>query len=388
MTLLLASLLAAAPAPMPTHDLYADDGDVRKAGNSFTLAVVGDSRAGSPVDRALGRVPVAGAEEAIVADIASAVDGDGVAAVALLGNMVAGSSAGNWRGFAKDWHSVLKGSELSEGGTRVPVVPVAGTQDRSGDEWLKGWGGAFPNAGADIGFNRVGTWYHFDVEVADQTWRILVLDSDRVALGSRWQEQLEWIPTVARGDFDSMLVMMNQPLITLGVKQVSNENEGPKELLATLEDATKIGVVKAVFAANAGTNEVFLPNGRFGELYVNANSGAPSADQARWGKAEAAGVDAIQLEPIFDLALLKEFDKWASTREFAETVIDHAKARGSYEGFVGEYEARAFPVQGWWSVRLLGAELAVTFRAWGVDGSFRDIYTVNHTKKDGWKIGG
>ena len=42
----------AAPAPMPTHDLYADDGEVRVATGSVTFAVVGDTRDGGPVDRA------------------------------------------------------------------------------------------------------------------------------------------------------------------------------------------------------------------------------------------------------------------------------------------------------------------------------------------------
>jgi hypothetical protein len=384
----LLSFALAAPAAMPTHDLYADDGQVKDAGNALTFAVVGDTRDGSPIDRATGRVPAPGAETAIAADIGSAIDRDDIAFVAMLGNVVAGSSNGNWKAFAKDWHAVLKGTELSEGGTRVPVVPVAGVQDRGGDEWLAGWAAAFPGAGADIGYNRVASWYSFDVTVRGKVWRMLVLDSDHATLGSRWEEQLAWIPTACKGDYTGMLVFMNQPLVTLGLKQASNEGEGPKDLLAVVEDATRMGVMKAVFAANVGTNEVFLPTGKFGELYVNANSGAPASSQARWGHAEAAGIKDIQLEPIFDLSLLKEFDHWASAKELPETVLDRAKARGSYEGFVGEYDAKAFPIQGWWEVRILGEELAVTFRAMGPDNTFHDVYTVNYAKKEGWKIGG
>lgn len=377
----------AAPAPMPTHDLYADDGEVKSAAGSLTFAVVGDTRDGSPIDRATGRVPSPGVEAAIAADISASVDREGLAYLVLLGNLVAGSGNANWKGFAKDWHSVLKGSELSEGGTRVPAVPVAGTQDRAGDEWLKGFGGAFPGVGADIGFNRVGSWYRFDVTVGGKVWRMLVLDSNKAALGSRWEEQIAWIPKACEGKYEGMLVFMNQPMITLGLKQPSNEGEGPGELLEAVEAATRIGMVKAVFSANAGTNEVFLPHGKLGELYVNANSGAPASTQARWGHAEAGGVADIQLEPMFDLALLREFDRWASAKAFPEPVIDRAKARGSYEGFVAEYDAKAFPVQGWWEVRILGEEVAVTFRSQGPDSTFRDVYTVNYGGKSGWRIG-
>lgn len=377
----------AAPAPMPTHDLYADDGEVRVAEGSLTFAIVGDTRDGSPIDRATGRMPAPGAEAAIVADIGGAVDRDNLSFVVMLGNLVAGSGNANWKAFAKDWHSVLKGSELAEGGTRIPVVPVAGTQDREGDEWLKGFGGAFPGVGADIGFNRVGTWSTFDVKVAGKVWRMVVLDSNKAALGSRWEEQLAWIPQACKGEYEGMLVFMNQPRISLGLRQASNEGGGPQELIDAVEAATRIGMMKAVFSGNTGTNEIFLPNGKLGELYVNANSGAPGASQARWGRAEAAGISEIQLEPMFDLALLKEFDRWASANAFPETVIDRAKARGTYEGFVGEYDAKSWPIQGWWEVRILGEELAVTFRTQGPDSTFRDIYTTSYSRKGGWKIG-
>lgn len=377
------------PKAIPTQEIYVDDGQERAFKGAVSFAVVGDSREAFPGDRAVGRVPVAGAEAAIVADIAKAVQSEGLEFVALTGNMVAGSTTLGWKTFAKDWNPVLAGSELSEtGGVRVRVVPAAGVNDREGDPRLEGWGAAFPGAGADIGYNRIASWYHFDLKSRGKTWRVLVLDSDKQNLGSRWDEQMAWVPKVLDGGYDSVIVLMNQPLLTLANKHEPNEGGGPKELLAAVEDATPVGAVKVVFSGQSGANEAFLPGGRYGEMYVNALSGAPASTLSRWGHAKEVGYEDLRLESMYDLALIRSFDTWAQAKSFPEPVIDHAKARGSYEGFVGEYDASYFPVQGWWNVTLAGDQLTLTLRALGPDGGLSDLYTTRLAGKDGWQIGG
>lgn len=381
------ALAAPKASAIPTQDLYADDGEVKSSMGAVHFAVVGDTRAAIAADKVSGRASIEGAEQAIVADIAAHVDAFRLKFAVLLGNMVTTSSTGEWKSFNADWVPVLAGSELAEGGgTRIKSLPVCGTSDRGADEWLVGFGAAFPGVGANIGANRVASWYTVDLAADGKVWRLIVLDSDRASLGSRWDEQIAWIPEALKGDaYDHLLVFMNQSPHTLarGVK----DDAGAAELLSNVEDSTKLNMTTAVFSANTGANEIYLPGGRMGEAYINVSSGAPAATLARW-----RATPELRLESIFDLQLIKAFDHAVEARGLAETVVDHAKARGSYEGFVGEYEARAFPIAGWWNVSIAGDTLALDFRMWdpsgtGENGTVESIYHADWDRKGGWRIG-
>ncbi len=374
---------------IPTQDIYADNGEVKTVTGAVHFAVVGDTRDAIAADKVNGRVSIDGAEQAIVADLMARVDEYRLKFAVLLGNMVTTSSTGEWKNFNRDWQGALAGSQLSEaGGTRLKSLPVCGTSDRTGDEWLTGFGAAFPGVGADIGANRVASWYTVDISADGKVWRLLVVDSDKAALGSRWDEQLAWIPEALKGDeYQHLLVFMNQPPRTVAHSVKENEGGGPGELMETIEDSTKLNMVTAVFAANTGTNEIYLPGGRMGEAYINVSSGAPAATLPRWRTTPE-----LKLESIFDLQLIKAFDHAVEVRALAETVVDHAKARGSYEGFVGEYDARAFPVAGWWNVSIAGDSLSLDFRMWdpsgsGENGSVAAIYHADWDRKGGWRIG-
>lgn len=383
-------LVGVNPKAIPSHEIYAADGDQKAVDGSFGFAVVGDTRDAFPGDRALGRVPYVGAEKALVNDVGRAIDNEGLRFVSFTGNMVSRSATSTWNTFNKDWLPVLAGSELSEaGGTRVRVVPAAGVGEKVGDSRLKGWAAAFPGAGADIGYGRVASWYSFDVRTKGHNWRIMVLDSDKEALGSRWAEQLAWITEdLKKGEFGSVVVLMNQPLYTLALKGTPNAAGAPKELLDTVDDAVPLGARKVTFAGESGANEVFLPGGKFGELYVNVNSGAPAASFARWGKTEGLEADDLRLEPLFDLALLKSLEKWVEAKGGNQAALDRARAKGDFTGFTGEYDAGAFPLHGWWDVTLNGEKLNLTFRALRPDETVGDLYAIQYQgTKEGWKIG-
>ncbi len=372
---------------VPTQDIYVDDGETKQGKARVEFAVVGEVRPAVAGEQAKGRVATPGTEAAVVQDISAAVQEDSVDFVVLMGDLVAGSSTAEWKAFSGDWALALSGSELpSDGAVRVRSVPVAGVTDRVGDDRLRGFGAAFPGVGADIGFNRVASWYRFDITSGKTTWRMLVLDSDKASLGSRWEEQRAWIAKTLEGDdYNNVIVFMNHPRWTLAKGQTSDEGGSPSELLALVEDNTKLSVLKAVFAAGSHTNEVFLPGGKYGELYVVAGGGGAPADSlARWGR---VGKEDLKLEPIFDLALLKEFDHWVEPRLISEQIQEKAKASGAWQGFDAELDAHAFPVQGWWNVALIGANMEMTFRMVGVDGKLKPLYTLAFDGKDGWKIG-
>lgn len=371
---------------VPTQDIYADDGEVRESKGRVEFAVVGGVRPAIPGEQAKGRVVTPDAEAAIVRDISASVQDESVDFVVLLGNLVTSSSTAEWKSFSKDWSLVLSGSELPETGTlRTRTVPVAGASDRAGDDRLMGFGAAFPGVGASIGYNRVASWYAFDLDVGKATWRMLVLDSDKASLGSRWEEQMAWIPKALDGDYAGLLVFMHDARWTLAKNQPSDKDGAPSDLLAAVDDATKIGALKAVFSASSNTSEVFLPGGRFGELYVVAGGGGAPADTLRrWGR---VGQEDLKLEPIFDLALLKEFDKWIEPRGISEALQDKAKGDGDWKGFDAEIDAAAMPVQGWWNVSLVGESMEVAFRMLGADGAPKTVYVANYDKKEGWKTG-
>lgn len=378
---------------IPNQDLYADDGQRHEAAYPLHFAVVGDVRPAVPGERAK-RAVTPDTTAAVVADISDAVNAGGNEAirfVALLGDLVRTSSTWQWRSFSRDWSAVLAGTELPESGAlRVRTVPVAGNHDRVYDNRLRGFGAAFQGVGADIGYGRVATWYSFDEEVLGYTWRFLVVDSDKEALGSRWNEQLRWLEQTTGEDteYDALIVLMHHPLVTLATNMESNEGGGPRELLGLIEDHSRISALRMVFAGHSHTNEVFLPNGTLGELYLNAGGGGSPADSLRrWGPADAAGFKDVQLEPIFDLALIKEFGRWAETRAFPQNIIDKARGDGSYEGFTAEYDAGYFPIQGWWDIGLGKGDASLSFRMRGEDGELQDRYVIQYTLKDGWKSG-
>ena len=371
---------------VPTQDIYADDGDTRDAGGRVEFAVLGDVRPAIPGEQAKGRVTTPETESIVVRDISAAVQDESVDFVVLLGDLVTSSSTGEWKAFSKDWSLVLSGSELPETGTlRTRVVPVAGNHDRIGDERLAGFGAAFPGVGKDIGYGRVASWYTFDLAVGKATWRMIVLDSSKDTLGSRWGEQIAWIPKALEGDYDGLLVFMHHPRWTLAKGVEPDQSGAPSELLSAVDDATKIGALKAVFAGHAHTNEVYLPGGKYGEMYVVAGGGGSPADTVkRWGR---VGQEDLKLEPIFDLALMKEFDRWVEPKAISEALQDKAKGAGDWKGFDAEIDAAAMPVQGWWNVALVGDDMELQFRMVGADAKAKTIYTVNYDSKEGWKIG-
>jgi hypothetical protein len=92
----------------------------------------------------------------------------------------------------------------------------------------------------------------------------------------------------------------------------------------------------------------------------------------------------IPLEPIFDLSLMNQLDRWNRDVGLPEVAVDEAKARNSFQGFTAAYNPRHFPVQGWWKGEVAGEKLSFTFRFRRLDGRFVDIYSVSFSDAKGW----
>ncbi len=386
---LLALLFACAtvnPSLLPTHDLLADDGGEIAPGGPVQLAIVGDMRPTIGADAAKGRVNTPYTEARIVGDISTYVQRGDVDGVVLLGDLVPYSSTRTWKHFAQDWSSLLSGSEFPQPGVlRTRTLPVAGNHDRIGDGRLVGFGASFPGVGQEIGFGRVASWQASDVVTKKRRWRLLLLDSDKSALGTRWEEQLRWLDGALEGEYDGVLVFMHHPRYTLARGQTADWNKAPSELLQHVEDGTKLGMIKAVFAGHAHTTEVFLPSGPLGEIYVTAGGGGSPADSLpRRGVVE--GKD-LALAPSYDLALQKAVDRWSEAGKLPQALVDKAQGSGAWQDFIGEYDVKGMPVQGWMQLELDGPDLALTFRMIGPDGALADAWAATWDPKSGWMTG-
>jgi hypothetical protein len=375
-----------------TQDIFLDDGQRKSFPKSVEFGVVGNVRPARPGEaEATKRVAAKGAAAALAVDVSKTIQEGRTAVLVLMGNLVPGSSLAAWKAFSRAWLSVIAGGEPSEEGyPRTRVLPVAGEDDGAGDDRYTGFGAAFPGVGADIGFNRVATWYAVDLEVDGHVWRLLTLDSNKAALGSRWEEQTAYVDrVVAEDNYDSLIVFMYHPVLTLAVGQKSNDGEAPLELLEIVDNQSKVGALKAVFSSRSTTNEVFLPRGKFGELYVTAGGGgAPVDTPERWGHAEAGGFKDLKLETTYDFAILREFEKQAEARKCSAVALDHAKSAESWAGFPGAYEASCMPLVGWWDVTLAGERMSLSYRQLQPDNSFKGIYTADFAgRKAGWAIG-
>ena len=381
------------PGKIADHVLVADDGGAVASKGPVTFVLLGNGRPAVPgIDRVSGGVYHGDAVlRSIVADIASTVGApDGPSFAVLLGDMVRASTVGDWRRFDATFSPLILGDTAAPTGDppRLRVAPVAGDREAAKDPRYEGMQGAFPGVGEEIGHNRVATWYHFDVVSNGGRWRFFVLDSGKERLGSRWTEQLAWIQRAAKGEYDNALVFMHEPPLDLaGPALDMNQGGGPQELLEHLEDAVGLMKIRGVVGAGHHANQVLLPDGPFGAIHVGAGgAGAPAELLRRWGAAdEAKRAEDIQLDPMFDLALLDALDRWSYDNELPETVIDQAKARGSYEGFTGGFDPKHFPVHGWWSMTLNGPTASLVFHHRRPDGRFAEIYKASFDPGNGWR---
>jgi hypothetical protein len=418
MVVLLAAVLDARAfdtARIPPHTLAVDDGGVLTPAGPFVVAMVGNLRSGNPaLDN--GRVAVAGIGEAIAHDVLTA--GSAPPTVVLLGDVVRSSSAAEWSDFARAWAPLLDSKEVAtanavdptqigpidnpgltvtHAAAKVSAVPdglaaivVAGDRDGASDSRYEGLGASFPGVGVEIGANRVATWYSFDVHTDGVVWRFVVLDSNKALLGSRWGEQTRWFASVLEGTYDQLVLFEHDGLYNLagGGKNGPDMDPGGAvtELLKVVDDHAELNKLRAVFAAGAHADQAFLPDGPFGVLFVNAGGGgAPAEDVQRWGERRAPGTPTasrrVQLEPMFDLALMAQLERKPGVSEDA---VDAARAQGEYKGLVGTYRAKDLPTFGWWEVSVKGGLMNLVFHAWREDRGLAPIYTVLWQRPTGW----
>jgi hypothetical protein len=388
---LVCSACALKGGPVEPHKLYADDNQVLESQDVVRFAVVGNSRDGIPWGdrgKGLSRHKASGAR--VAADLEQQVIAGALDFVVWLGDEVRWSTASEWSRFGVRHAESLDSTHLPNGEhPRVPSLVVAGDRDFVLDKKLARLEDSFPGLGAEIGFNRVASWYTFDLKAGEQTWRFMALDSNKDALGSRWGEQDAWIPRAAKGDYDHLLIFMHHPRLTLALGEEMNKDNVPRGLIDAVELHTGILKLRTVFSGDSHTSEVFLPEGVIGTAYVGAGGGgAVASDLERWGDGSPAGYEDIQLEPLFDLALQKLLVERGEREDVPQKVFDRARAEGEWAGFTGAYDAGVMPLSGYWIVELEDGEIRMRWRYVNEAGEGTEPYRLSYVRGPGWKSGG
>lgn len=352
---------------------YATSGQRIPVDDSITFTVVGNTQAGI--------LPVKLSSGEDVSDIVfSNMATDDTDFVVLMGDLVRSGSRGGYKRFLRQAAPIVQ----------QPVITVVGENEGRGDPRLENWAAVFPEGGEDIGHNRVGSWKWFDLRSGGHIFRFVVLDTNRDALGSRWNEQISWLPRALEGNFDSLFIFQHASLLELGGMDPEMNQDGiPRALMDIIEAEVDINKIRAVFSAATASSFVMRPDGPYGTVYIGAGGGgAPSDDLSRWYSAEAAQVDAdVSLEPMFDVAVLRAMDRWSDDHPIPENVLDQAHASGVYDGFRGVVSGKHFPTYGWFSVQLNGAEISVTFHHILPDGSVESRYNLAFSEESGWTPG-
>ncbi len=392
--LLLLLLFACAlhPDKIPDHELFADDSAVLvSTQESLTLAVVGNIRPRIPgLDRLSGGVPDPAAPARTVAALNDMANRQQIGFAALMGDSLRWASDEEWMAFDATFSNTLAGQTQPDAeGYRIPVIPVVGDREVAGDKNLVGMEGAFPGYGADIGYGRVASWYAFDLQVGETVWRFLVLDSNKKKLGSRWTEQINWIPRAVHGRYDHLLVFMHHSRMTLARGAKINPDGVPQALIDTVEQHAPLLKLRTVFSGDAHASEVYLPEGRLGVAYVNAGGGgAPAQELERWGNGEPTGIPELtnlQLEARYDLALQQLVASRFEKEEWPRSVLDKAQAMGEWEGFTGAYDPVYLPTYGLWTMTLDGPVLRLGWVELLKDGSREERFKLTWKDGEGWK---
>lgn len=371
------------PGKVPAHEVYAKDGETARAKGKLSFAVVGATRSVAYGAKAEPKAPLD-----IIADVRAQSAIRGLDFVVLTGGFVRRSTPDEWNRFGRRWQDVLLSDLPSKNKGRKPVIALPGDGEVLGDRRLNGFGGAFPGTGTGIGFNRNASWGKIDVKLGKATWRILMLDTHQRSMGSRWKEQLFWLPkAVSEGKYDKLIVLMPDPRVTMAEGANMDPGDGPTQLIETIEEYAPLNSMMVVISGGPTTNELLMPTGSFGEAYLvagNAGLGMPTLLQA--GPADEAGYKDIGLEPTYTVALMQEFDRRSETEEFPEAVIDKAKGRGQWATYTPRFDGSSFPVQGWWIVDLEGEAITLTFRVRRPDGKMADLYRTRRNVRGGWTM--
>lgn len=310
----------------------AGDGDVFTHDGPIHLALVGyASRAPDALFRALADRPAQ--------------------LVLLTGSAVSRSRPKHWR-------------QLHQRVDKLKVLPVAGRGERAGDPEARGLMAAWDGLGVSA-LTDPGPWYAVDLHTNGARWRVVVLDTAKEQLGTKWNDQRYWVPKVVGDDsYDhAIIVFTNGPGRMDGSAGIGTlPAEELLELIRSHADATRLAMV---VNGDSDAPAVILPGGRWGEAWVTTGptSKATHALQ-RLTATQSLSQDYVE---ALTTAL-------ARRSGLPATSIEEMPA----------FEPGSTPVAGYWDLTLDGSTAQLVFHLASSTG-WSEVRTLNWSPMGGWR---
>ena len=378
-SLLIVSAMAG-PKDLPAHRLVvANDGTLELPAASF--AIVGNTRPASPLlDK--GRAIDGDQSEAVIGDIIAQNIVAPMDFVVLTGDVVPQSTDGAWANFGGQFASLLDGSTPPPSpARRLPVLPVVGDRDCAKQSSCESLASVFPGFGVEIGYGRVATWQSFSIQIEEgRPWRVLVLDSNKKGLGSRWNEQRAWLAQAVSDPGQGLLIFIHDPLVSVTKeKRAANTSE----LIEVIEANAPLLSIKAIFSAGPPMTQALLPDGPFGIAHFGSGGGgSPAAAVPR-------GIEGVKqpmgFAPGFDEGLERLVEAYQSKAEPPpQRAIEEALGSGSFKGYPRVVSGVDFPTHGWWKAHLKSGKIDLHWRALQPDGTFRNQAAWQWSPENGW----
>lgn len=385
---LISTLLASDPV------LCARDKDQIKKPGVIRIAISGNTRNRSALEMI---VPSGAYHKGSRTELFNHIKKQSPDCVVLLGDSVPSGSKASYAKESKLWTEQLgaEGPKVELETLKVPrtrsggLLPLVGDKEMVSDPMLLNWGSTFPALGPDIGHNRVASWYSVDLVSKGVIWKAVFLNSSKAQLGSRWQEQLDWLDELLGegSDFEGMLLFFHDGAVNLANPKASTSNPASQELIETIETYLPMMKLNVVFFAGGYANQAILPNGTFGTLHIGAGGGGAIAQDLfishSPGKAKTTE-EKLTLEPVFAQYLLKQLRSWNSQSALPENIYQRAYGLGSYEGFDQAFDKKHFPIKGYWELQLQGKNINLIYHQQLPNNEFHKSYQIGLTDQEGW----
>ena len=215
----------------------------------------------------------------------------------------------------------------------------------------------------------------------NQSWRVVVIDSNKKELGSRWREQVVWLKEAVRAPGEGLIVLLHESPLRRG-KAV--DNEGVSELMDLISEHAPLMSLRAVIGAGPANSQAFLPEGALGPIHVVAGGGGAPAETLERGLKSRPSDPA--LAEAFERALDALVDDYASSdAPPSQKAIDEALGSGSFNGFARSMDGGALPTHGWWKLKLSNAGLMLAWRARTPRGELVERVRWAWSKDSGWQ---